>query len=365
MNLNLSTWKLFEVRKLFEVEYGVNLELDSLAEASDTDSINFVSRTRENNGISAKVKNIKGLKPQAAGSLTVAGGGSSVLSTYVQVDPFYSGRDLYLLRPLVEMSQEAKLFITTVIEQNKYRYSFGRQANTTLPYLEILLPIKYKGDNPEIDEENLFSDEGYIPDWKFMEDYIKSLRYKPLTTSQHSNTPLDEPFDMSKWYDFKIKKLFHIRGGIYHYSDEYQEGDTPYISASDTNNGIAEKISLAPEFQGNKITIGKIGATAYYQPWPFCATSDVNILTPKFEMTKYVALFITHIINFSENYKWSYGRQCRQGDTSKIVIKLPIKHDENGHPLIDVKKEFSSEGYVPDWEYMENFIKKLPYGDRL
>ena len=28
-------------------------------------------------------------------------------------------------------------------------------------------------------------------------------------------------------------------------------------------------------------------------------------------------------------------------------------------------KVYSDEGYIPDWEYMENFIKSLPFGDRI
>src|SRR5699024_2368247 len=104
---------------------------------------------------------------------------------------------------------------------------------------------------------------------------------------------------------------------------------------------------LEPDFTGNKITIGKIGATAYYQSQPFCATSDVNVLTPKFKMSPFVGLFISRIINYSENYKWSYGRQCRVGDTNKIVIKLPIKYrlldgGKTKEPIIDESYEYSS-----------------------
>jgi hypothetical protein len=58
--------------------------------------------------VSAKVEHISGLKPIAAGCLTVAGGGS-VLETFVQPEPFYSGRDLYYLIPPKDMTLEEKL----------------------------------------------------------------------------------------------------------------------------------------------------------------------------------------------------------------------------------------------------------------
>lgn len=142
MNLNISEWNKYTVGDLFNVVYGINLELNACIETTkdDPEAVNFVSRSKDNNGVTAYIKRIDDLEPQKAGIITVAGGGSSVLSTFVQDEPFYSGRDLYLLVPKEKykhISKEAKLFICVVLMQNKYRYSFGRQANTTLPYIQL------------------------------------------------------------------------------------------------------------------------------------------------------------------------------------------------------------------------------------
>jgi hypothetical protein len=32
---------------------------------------------------------------------------------------------------------------------------------------------------------------------------------------------------------------------------------------------------------------------------------------------------------------------------------------------MDDKCTYSENGYVPDWQFMEEYIKALPYGDRL
>lgn len=161
-DLQIEKWKEFKVSDLFVVKYGVNLELNACdeVEADEPDSINFVARTAENNGVSARVKLIPGVEPQKAGLISVAGGGS-VLSTFLQHEPFYSGRDLYTLEAKDSMSNAAKLFIITVIEKNKYKYSYGRQANKTLPDLLLKLPV---------------DDTGY-PDYAFMDQYMKSLPY--------------------------------------------------------------------------------------------------------------------------------------------------------------------------------------------
>lgn len=160
--LGIESWKPFKVNELFEVKYGINMQLNTCIEAenNDPDAINFVARTESNNGVSARVKPVEGKEPQPAGVITCAGGGS-VLSTFLQEEPFYSGRDLYLLIPLQPMSKPVKLFCITVLKANKYRYSYGRQANITLPYLELMLPATTEGQ----------------PDFDFMENYMKSLPY--------------------------------------------------------------------------------------------------------------------------------------------------------------------------------------------
>lgn len=161
-NIALKTdeWKEFEIRDIFDIKYGINMELNDCIISDDDNAINFVSRTEDNNGVSAKVELVEGKIPQKAGLITCAGGGS-VLSTFLQEDPFYSGRDLYLLKAKNNISRYAKLFVITIIKKNKYKYNYGRQANITLPYIKIKLPVTKEGK----------------PDYVFMENYIKHLPY--------------------------------------------------------------------------------------------------------------------------------------------------------------------------------------------
>jgi len=100
------------------------------------EGINFVSRTSKNNGVSGKVRIIKNINPMPDGVITVAGGGS-VLETFLQISPFYSGRDLYCLTSKIPLSNAEKLYYCTCIKANKYRYNYGRQANKTLRSLLV------------------------------------------------------------------------------------------------------------------------------------------------------------------------------------------------------------------------------------
>ncbi len=165
--------------------------------------------------------------------------------------------------------------------------------------------------------------------------------------------------NVQDWKEFNVTRLFDICAGNYYSSDDYEYGSTPYVSASATNNGVGQMIDLPPDFSENKIVTGKVECKAFYQGKPFSATSDANIFSPKFEMTQNVGLFLTSIITFNENGKWSYGRQCRVGDSKEIVLKLPIKHNEDNTPIIDENRTYSDEGYIPDWQFMEDYIKSL------
>lgn len=166
--------------------------------------------------------------------------------------------------------------------------------------------------------------------------------------------------NISNWTDFCLNDLFEISAGKYYYSDEYETGNTPYITASAINNGIAKRISLEPDFKSNAITTGKVGCTAFYQKEAFCATSDVNIFTAlKFKMTPNIGIFITSIINFSENYKWTYGRQCRKQNSKKIIIKLPYAINEDNSPQVDFESKYNSEGNVPDFQFMEDYMSEI------
>lgn len=127
--------KLVALSSLFSVTYGVNLELNKMT--LQADGMPFVGRSDRNNGVTARVVPIPGITPNPAGTLSVAGGGS-VLATFLQIEPYYSGRDLFYLTALEPMTDSQKLYYCACIRSNRYRYSYGRQANKTLK--ELLIP---------------------------------------------------------------------------------------------------------------------------------------------------------------------------------------------------------------------------------
>jgi hypothetical protein len=118
---------------IFDVVIGTDLKMVCMTKCPD--GINFVSRTAKNNGVVARVAK-NGVKPIQGEIISVAGSGS-VLESFVQIKPFYSGHDLFVLRPKLPMSIEELFFYATCIRANQSRYNYGRQANRTLKDLRI------------------------------------------------------------------------------------------------------------------------------------------------------------------------------------------------------------------------------------
>lgn len=311
-----------KVKDLFTVKYGVNLELITLETVSqkEKEGVNFVARTAENNGVVARVRKIDGIEPQPAGVLSCAGGGS-VLSTFVQTEPFYSGRDLYTLTPKKEMSLQEKLYWCMCIKANAYKYTYGRQANKTLKDIEL----------PDA-----------VPKW------VRTTLISPYTTANVNNAlPL---LSLDKWGEFTLGQLFNFVKGKRLTKVNMLEGSTNYLGAISDNNGIRQLIDAPAIFQANCITVNYNGSVgeAFYQSEPFWATDDVNVLYAKgWVLNKYIALFIATVIK-ANRYMFSYGRKWTMEKMKESPIKLPITPQGS-----------------PDWDYVERYIKSLPYSERI
>lgn len=312
--------KLVRLDGIFETYYGVNLELSNICQTPD--GIPFVGRAEKNNGVTARVEVIEGIEPNPANTISVAGGGS-VMSSFLQKSPYYSGRDLYYLKPQVNLTDKEMLYYCMCLKANKYRFSYGRQANKTLDSLMV----------PSV---------ASIPDW-VNTIKIPTVNKQPIVIKHYD-------LNISKWKYFDLIELFGIQGTQSFTKQQIQQygiGRCPYVVTSSENNGVQGFYNHFTE-EGNVITIDSatIGSS-FYQVDNFSASDHVEKLIPKFSMNKYHALFITTVLNL-EKIRYGYGRKFAQMRIKRTKIKLP-KTLEGG----------------PDWEFMENYIKSLSYSSAL
>lgn len=152
--------------------------------------------------------------------------------------------------------------------------------------------------------------------------------------------------DTSNWCRFVLGSLFEVKKGKRLTSEQQTDGSTPYIGAIDSNNGVANHIGQTPIHEGNTISLSYNGsiAEAFYQPEPFWATDDVNVLYMRPEvgvLTPAVGLFLCTILRL-EKYRYSYGRKWTKEVMESTVIRLPV-----------------TDGGKPDWQWIESFVKSL------
>lgn len=314
---------LVPLNTIFDVQYGNQLDLYKL-DSDEESEINFVSRTRQNLGVVAKVSRLDNIEPFPAGLITVTLGGSYLLSSFIQEQPFYTAQNVKVLAPKYKMSYKEKLFYCKAIEMNRFRYtSHGREANKTLDFLMIPLKVPSSFISINID---------------------KILKVDESAISKEKISLENNSFGL-----FNLSDLFKIKGAkttSVLELEEHGKGKYPYVTTQATNNGIEEFYDYYTE-GGEVITFDSavIGYCAY-QLLPFSASDHVEKLIPKFKINKYTALFLVTILN-QEQYRYNYGRKCSQTRMRKIKIKLPT---ENGKP---------------DFKFMENYIKSLPYSSSI
>lgn len=308
---------------LFHVEYGNKLDMNKMTPTDPRTGIAFVGRVGGLNGksgVSGYVEALPDLTPYPTGLITVALGGSRLLSSYVQQRPFYTAQNVAVLRPKRDtMSLNERLFYAMCIRKNAFRYSaFGREANRTLATIEV--PTE-------------------IPDWV---EISEVPTHEGLRAATGDPVALTDP---SGWCDFPIEQLFEIKKGKRVTKANRQPGTTRFIGASDSNNGITDWSALEPLFPAGTITVPYNGSVGYsfYQDQPYFASDDIQVLIPKQEVSYWAMLFISTMIRhekdrFTYGYKWNLARM------RKMTLRLP-----------------STPTGKPDWDYMEGFMQGLPF----
>ncbi len=347
MSLNISEWKPFITSKLFYDLQNGKANQQMLEEGNECF---YVGAKKDDNGV--MIHCLKNEKLMTKGNCLVFicnGQGSVGYANYMDVD--FIGTTDIVAGYNDNLNSEVGAFLATIYSQERPKYSFGRKWKTKLADTIVNLPIKHNPDGtPFIDKSYQYSDEGFVPDWQFMEDYIKSLHHKPLTTKNKKGQALE--LKVNEWKEFIVGKIFQTSATSLSIKDELERGSIPLISRTSMHNGCDGYFDVSKEkiTKGHCITVGAEGIYAFYQPENFATGNKVYTLRNE-HLTKYNALFITTILN-TEIYKYSYGRARIKSKLDNEIIKLPalLKDDKT---------------YEPDWEFMENYIKSLPYGDRI
>ena len=112
MALDMTKRPMVKLSELFDVSYGNKVDMNKMTPLERSNGgVDFVGRSAENHGVSGTVSPIQGEAPYESGLITVALGGTKLLSSFIQQHQFYTAQNVAVLHPKKTMRLAEKLFL--------------------------------------------------------------------------------------------------------------------------------------------------------------------------------------------------------------------------------------------------------------
>lgn len=324
--------KLFRMDEIFHIKKGKRLTKVDMIKGE----LNYIGAISENNGVRQKINAPK----QFDGNCITVNYNGSVGEAFYQEQAFWASDDVnVLILKDYLLNKKIAMYLITIIKANQYRFSYGRKwTKEKMSETEILLPVDAEGN----------------PDWKAMETFISQLRISPITTGKKYSK---QDIDMNTWKELQIGEIFKVTRGkrivknIDYFNQENSIYKYPVITSTTQNNSV-DGFYDRTNCKSNTIVCGgeASGMFATYQKSDCWVMDRARIFIPISEnviVNKYTACFLITIMK-KHQYKFSYGRSANPDVIMNLNIKLPVDSSNN-----------------PNWFYMENYIKSLPYSDRI
>lgn len=357
MRVDVSEWRYFITSRLFPVLENGKANQQMLDDGKDCF---YVGAKRDNNGVMLHCQRDENLITKGNCVVFICNGQGSVgFANYMDVD--FIGTTDIVAGYNKHLNPYTGTFLATIYSQERPKYSFGRKWKTHLKSTVVKLPVLHNDDGSVfIDTKYCYSDCGYVPDWQYMEKYMKMLRYKPLTTLNRR-----AGFVKLKINEWKYFLLIDICNNISMGNKMDMSAmsvDNPvvnFIGRSADNNGVAGRVDLVLDNNGSVIAPYKAGGitvalggslgSAFLQNEPFYTSQNVSVLEFDECVSDFAKLFLCTLIRNESRYKYfPFGRELNTHIRTDFGFTLPV--DTEGKP---------------DWEFMDNYMKSLPYADRL
>ncbi|MBQ8502520.1 MAG: restriction endonuclease subunit S [Bacteroides sp.] len=324
--------KCCKVSDLFHIYPGNGFELNALIK--DRHGVNFIARGMKDNGVVAKVCPVVGFNPFPAGAITVAASGS-VMESFLQKKPFYTSYHVFVLIPREEMSDAIKLFYCMCLRKNKFKYSYGRQANETLADLQIPIiediPSEVTSFSLRELELQLISSvsiEGLNEKAEKESDSIKLVPLSDLFI-------LKNGLSSDKVWRFKVPQ-----------SDNWIPFIRPSYRQSTSIDSYVNKhlIPAGKSFPKGTLYVSTDGqgshSFSYVSVSDFVPNSNVCVLIPKRKMCLREKLFYAMCIT-KNRFKFSYGRKPKGKRLESILLPQVMPTSFNNIDIASVLDSFA------------------------
>lgn len=344
-------------------------------------NIPYVTRTTSNNGYAGTCGN----KDKINDGNCITIGAETAVAFYQPAD-FVAGNKIYRLSR-EGLSKNEYLYLAAVLNQRTKWYSYSnartpekiKQESICLPVIEsedekhIYTPDdinwQYMQDRiAELEQDRIAELDAYLKatglnDYELTEEDKHILASKLKNEDGKETAKESEPLPEGGWWkegrEFIFSDLFTSQTGDTDIQKKDINGKGCYVvSAGLSNHGIIGKTDReAKVIDKNTITVDMFG-NAFYRDTKYKMVTHARVfaLSPKFEMTEGRGLYITSCMSYLTK-KFAYSNMCSWNKIQDLPLCLPIQTDDSGKPVIDAGKTYSPDGYIPDWEYMEKYIK--------
>ena len=379
MKLSDRKWKDFYVVKnnyhdgLFKIE---NCKCGNSSILETGSDVFYIGAKKLNNGFVKIVKTNPSLISKGNALVFICDGQGSVGYTNYQENDFIGSTTLSVgyndnLTPQIAQ------FIVSILDKERYRYSFFRKYRAYLPNTIIPLPVTTEG----------------TPDWQFMEDYIASLNNqtdisdilelaidesperliwlnnninisdfkkflkinKYFDKKDVSNVTNKIPLKLSdkKWNEFKLTDIFYcgMGNGIDASKIKTSRDSTiNYVSRTSINNGVVAQVDVMSEhepFIAGQLTLalgGEYLGSCFVQSDKFYTAQNVAVLSCKDSNISHGAKqFIATMIRNEAKIKYfAFGRELNSHYKTDFTIVLPVNTEGD-----------------PDYQFMDNYMSQI------
>ena len=342
LNLNDREWRPFFLTELFpQIQRGKRLKTENHSPGKTP----YVSSSALNNGVDNFISNTEKVRI-FSDCISLANSGS-VGSSFYEPFAFVASDHITHLKN-EKYNKYHYLFIASILNRLSQKYNFNREINDNrISREKIMLPVDAAG-NLDLD---------------FMELYIKERekqliqKYKAFISNNIQYGGVSTNLESVKWKAFYINEIFSISAGKRLTKADMDNGQIPFIGATDSNNGITNWIATPnSSFDKNVLGVNYNGSVVenFYHPYGCIFSDDVKRLhLKKYTDNKYILLFFKTVI-LQQKVKYTYGYKFNGQRMERQKILLPI--NERGDPDYEFMRQYGEQIMLKKYQQYLNYI---------
>lgn len=326
-------WQEFKISELFEVGTvkGFDEGKLSLFEKKQSDFIEFIGRTRNNNGVKGYLKRLE-VEPNLENVISVSQIGTVVAQ--IRVNKWYASQNIFILNQKDLLLNLSPLYLTAVINKSLGVFSDGYSNYPTLESLKkltIQLPTIKQNDKSLIafDFIETFIATLNAERLATLNAYLKTTNLKDYALTKDEQAALDG-LDTVTLGTFSFHQLFDsiVQGRRLKKQDQVS-GKMPFVMAGVTNTGVVDYIGNEVRiFPKNSLTVDIFG-NVFYRSYEYGMGDDTGAYwNTDNHISKSAMLYLATTMQRFMVGKFDFGHKLRSSRSTDFKIQVPINPDQ-------------------------------------